>query len=85
MSSATRSASVVMPSCFTITFELQCAIEHVHCVTRGRAYDYILNTYSPAWRAVHMISLAVAVYEKSNCILCLQPSARTPNSTIHST
>ena len=59
MSSAMCSASAVMPSCFTITFEMQCACEHEHCITRGKTYVYILNAYFPAWRVVHMLSLAV--------------------------
>ena len=75
------SAFAVMPSCFAITFELQCAIEHVHCVTRGITSAYFLNTYCPAWGALHMLSLAV--YEKRNCTLCLQPSAGNSHSTTH--
>ena len=59
------SASALMLSCFTITFELKCDLEHVHCVTRGVIHAYILSTYCPVWRAVHMLSLAV--YEKINC------------------
>ena len=64
VTSAMWSASAVMPSCFAITFKLQCALERLHCVTRGITHNYILNTYCPAWRAVHMLSLAV--YAKIN-------------------
>ena len=53
------------PSCFAINFELHCAFEHVHCVTRGITHAYILSTFCPAWRAVHMFSLPV--YAKINC------------------
>ena len=67
MSSAMWSASTVIPSRFEITLEVQCALEHVHCVTRRITYAYILNTYSPVWRAVNMPS--VAVYEKIICTL----------------
>ena len=52
-------SSAVMPSRFTITFEMQGAGEHVYCITRGITHAYILNTYCPTWRAVHMHSLAV--------------------------
>ena len=83
MGSAIRSASTVMPSCFAITLELQCALEHVHCVTREITHAYILNTYRRAWRAEHMLSLAL--YEKINCTLLLHPSARSPHGTTHST
>ena len=34
MTSALWSASAVMQSCFAITFELQCSLEHVHGVAR---------------------------------------------------
>ena len=77
------SACAVMLSCFTITFEIKCAWEHVHCITRGITHAHISNTYSPAWRAVHMVSLAI--YPKNNCTLWLHPSARTPHGTTHST
>ena len=69
----------MMPSCFAISFELQCVIRHLTYVTRGITYAYNLNTYCHAWKAVHMLSLAVD--EKINCILCRQPSARTPHGT----
>ena len=62
MSSVLWSAFAVIQSCFAINFELQCASEHVHCVTHGIIHAYILNTYCPALRAVHMLTLAV--YEK---------------------
>ena len=49
---------------------MQCASEYVHCITRGITHAYILNTYCPAWRAVHMLSLTVSetliVYYASN-------------------
>ena len=64
------------PSCFASNFELQYAIEHVHCVTRGITDAYILNTYCPAWRAVHMLSLAV--YEK-----VIAHYACSPPRTLH--
>ena len=83
MNSAMRRASGVIPSCFAITFELQRALEQLHFVTLGITHADILNTYCPSWRAVHMLSLAA--YEKFNCSLCLQPSARTPYGTTHST
>ena len=74
MSSAMWSASAVMHSCFAISLELQCATEHVPCVTRRINYAYILNTNLPAWRAVHLLSLAV--YEKTNCTLRLPATLR---------
>ena len=83
VSSAMLSSSAVMPSFFAITFEFQCAIEHVYGVKRGITYIYVLRTYFPVWRAVQMLS--VAVYEKIYCTLRLQPSKRTPHGTTHST
>ena len=83
MDSAMWSAPEVMPSCFTITFEMHCALQHVHCVTRGITHACILNTYGPAWRVVHMPSFAV--HAKINCTLGLQPSGRTPYGTTQST
>ena len=77
------SACAVMISCFTTTFEIQCAWEHVHCITRGITHAHISNTYCTAWRAVHMVSLAI--YAKNNCTLWLHPSARPPHGTTHST
>ena len=59
------SASAEMLSFFTITFEMQCASEHVHCITRGITHAHIITTYCPTWRAVHMLS--VATYAKNNC------------------
>ena len=57
----------VMLSCFTITFEMQCACEHVHCVIRGITHAHIINPFCPAWRAVHMLSFSI--YAKTNCTL----------------
>ena len=37
---------------------------HVHCITRGITHAHIINTYCSAWRAVHMLS--VAIYAENN-------------------
>ena len=80
--SAMRSAAAVLPSCFAVTFELHCAVDDVHWATHGITHAYILNTYCPAWRAVHM--LLIAVYAKTNFTLRLHPSVRTPYGTNYS-